>query len=58
MSIPTTSATCLQCNMYEEDILEHTNAKCHYVHFSQTYGLLCNTSIYLSTLSNIPMTRH
>ena len=30
-----TSVICLQLSMQEEAILEHTNGKCHCVHFSQ-----------------------
>ena len=30
-----TNAVCLHVSMQVEDILEHTNVKCHCVHFSQ-----------------------
>ena len=35
MSIQVANAMCLHFRMLEEDIIKHTNAKCHCVYFSQ-----------------------
>ena len=42
----------LQFNMQGDDIIEHTNGKCHLCTFQSTCRPLCNIVIHLITLLN------
>ena len=52
------SAMCLHFNMQEEDILEHTNGKCHLCTLESTRRPLCNIGMHIITLLNMLMSRH
>jgi hypothetical protein len=53
------SVMCLHFSMQEEDILEHTNAKCHCVHFSQLVDRpLSNIGMHLIIVLNIVLPRY
>jgi hypothetical protein len=52
------SVMCLHLSMQEEDILEHTNAKCHVYTLWSTCRLLCNIGIHHITLLNIIIPRN
>ena len=60
MSLSTLMASvmCLYCNIQEEDIVEHTNAKCHLCTPCSTFRPLCNIGINFITLLNILMPRY
>ena len=45
-----TSVMCLNFSMQEENVLEHTNNKCHLCTLSSTCRLLCNKGIHLTML--------
>ena len=45
---------CLHFSMQEEDVIEHTNDKCHLYTLLSTSRPLCNIGIHLITLLNIP----
>ena len=55
MSILIASVMCFHCRMQEEDIFEHTNAKCHLCTLESTCRPLCNIGIHLITILNILM---
>ena len=52
LSILIASAMYSHFSLQNEDILEHTNAKCHLCTLSSTYKPLCNIGIHLVTLFN------
>ena len=41
------SVMCLYFRVQEEDILEHTNGKCHLCKFSSTCRPLCNIGMHI-----------
>jgi hypothetical protein len=49
---------CLQLSVQEEEVLEHTNAKCRLCTPLSTGRLMCHMSIHLITLLNILMPRY
>jgi hypothetical protein len=49
---------CLHFSIQEEDILGHSNAKCHLCTLYSTFRPLCNIGIYLITLLNIHVPRY
>ena len=58
VSILMASVMCLQFNMHEEDIVDHTNGKCHLCALQSTCRPLCNIGMHLITLLNILIPRH
>ena len=58
LSLLMASVMCLHFNMQEEDILEHTNGKCHLCTLQSTYRPLWNIDIHLITLLSILMSRY
>ena len=52
------SVTCLHFSMQEEDILEHTNGKCHMCTLKSTCRSLYKIVMQLITLLNILMPRY
>ena len=49
LSVLMTSVTCLRFSMQEQDILKHTNGKCHLCTLQSICRPLCNIGMHLIT---------